>query len=40
MPELDDWLARVRPELWGEISYGFTNWMGVVSADPAAQPAT
>ncbi|GAA2856561.1 beta-galactosidase [Nonomuraea rubra] len=33
VPELDDWLARVRPELWGEISYGFTNWMGVVSAD-------
>ncbi|MEU7857730.1 beta-galactosidase [Nonomuraea sp. NPDC049141] len=35
--ELDDWLARVRPELWGGISYGFTNWMGVVSADPDAQ---
>jgi beta-galactosidase len=35
--ELDDWLARVRPELWGDISYGFTNWMGVVSADPDAQ---
>jgi beta-galactosidase len=33
VPELDDWLARVRPELWGEICYGFTNWMGVVSAD-------
>ncbi|WP_043621964.1 beta-galactosidase [Nonomuraea candida] len=37
VPELDDWLARVRPELWGGVSYGFTNWMGVVSADPAAQ---
>ncbi|MEV0621126.1 beta-galactosidase [Nonomuraea sp. NPDC050404] len=37
VPELDDWLARVRPELWGEISYGFTNWMGVVSADRDAQ---
>ncbi|WP_326639346.1 beta-galactosidase [Nonomuraea fuscirosea] len=37
VPELDDWLARVRPELWGEISYGFTNWMGVVSADAGAQ---
>ncbi|MEU0565341.1 beta-galactosidase [Nonomuraea sp. NPDC005983] len=35
--DLDDWLARVRPELWGSISYGFTNWMGVVSADPDAQ---
>nr|WP_240973243.1 beta-galactosidase [Nonomuraea sp. FMUSA5-5] len=33
VPALDDWLARVRPELWGGISYGFTNWMGVVSAD-------
>ncbi|MBO3748405.1 beta-galactosidase [Streptosporangiaceae bacterium NEAU-GS5] len=32
--ELDDWLARVRPELWGDITYGFTNWMGVVSAIP------
>ncbi|MGP4097632.1 beta-galactosidase [Nonomuraea sp. KM90] len=37
VPELDDWLARVRPELWDGISYGFTNWMGVVSADPGAQ---
>lgn len=35
--ELDDWLARVRPEMWGDITYGFTNWMGVVSADPDAQ---
>ncbi|MEV0385118.1 beta-galactosidase [Nonomuraea sp. NPDC050643] len=37
VPELDDWLARVRPELWGGISYGFTNWMGVVSADRDSQ---
>ncbi|MEY9968220.1 beta-galactosidase [Streptacidiphilus sp. MAP12-16] len=28
---LDDWLARVRPERWNGIEYGFTNWMGVVS---------
>ncbi|MFI6599861.1 beta-galactosidase [Nonomuraea sp. NPDC050536] len=35
--ELDDWLARVRPAGWDGITYGFTNWMGVVSADPAAQ---
>ncbi|WP_406316457.1 beta-galactosidase [Streptosporangium sp. NBC_01639] len=35
--ELDDWLARVRPESWGDVAYGFTNWMGVVSADPDAQ---
>jgi beta-galactosidase len=30
---LDAWLSRVRPERWNGISYGFTNWMGVVSAD-------
>ncbi|MGW0805805.1 beta-galactosidase [Nonomuraea sp. NPDC002799] len=36
VPELDDWLARVRPESWGGITYGFTNWMGVVSADREA----
>lgn len=35
--ELDDWLARVRPASWDGITYGFTNWMGVVSADPSAQ---
>jgi beta-galactosidase len=33
---MDAWLARVRPELWPAIHYGFTNWMGVVSADPDA----
>ncbi|MBB3726971.1 beta-galactosidase [Nonomuraea dietziae] len=33
---LDDWLARVRPATWDGIHYGFTNWMGVVSADPDA----
>ncbi|MEO3862699.1 beta-galactosidase [Acrocarpospora sp. B8E8] len=33
----DDWLARVRPELWDGIHYGFTNWMGVVSANPDSQ---
>jgi beta-galactosidase len=33
---MDAWLARVRPELWSGIQYGFTNWMGVVSADPDA----
>ncbi|MFI6816431.1 beta-galactosidase [Nonomuraea sp. NPDC050328] len=33
---LDDWLARVRPRDWTGIHYGFTNWMGVVSADPEA----
>ncbi|MGP3963940.1 hypothetical protein ACTWPT_49050 [Nonomuraea sp. 3N208] len=29
----DSWLARVRPETWDGLRYGFTNWMGVVSAD-------
>ncbi|MFC1419500.1 beta-galactosidase [Streptacidiphilus cavernicola] len=29
----DGWLSRVRPERWNGIHYGFTNWMGVVSAD-------
>ncbi|MFC1434475.1 beta-galactosidase [Streptacidiphilus sp. N1-3] len=29
----DGWLARVRPERWDGIHYGFTNWMGVVSTD-------
>jgi beta-galactosidase len=32
----DAWLARVRPGTWENIHYGFTNWMGVVSADPDA----
>ncbi len=30
---LDSWLSRVRPERWHGIGYGFTNWMGVVSAN-------
>lgn len=34
--DLDAWLARVRPPAWDRIHYGFTNWMGVVSADPDA----
>lgn len=35
--DLDAWLARVDPSLWGDVAYGFTNWMGVVSASPSAQ---
>lgn len=34
--DLDAWLARVRPGTWDGIHYGFTNWMGVVSASPDA----
>ncbi|GIH24871.1 hypothetical protein Aph01nite_31810 [Acrocarpospora phusangensis] len=33
---MDAWLARVRPEQWTGMEYGFTNWMGVVSADRGA----
>jgi beta-galactosidase len=32
----DAWLARVRPERWNNIHYGFTNWMGVVSTNPVS----
>ena len=33
---IDAWLARIRPRSWDGVHYGFTNWMGVVSADPGA----
>lgn len=33
---LDWWLAKVTPEDWGPVAYGFTNWIGVVSHDPTA----
>ncbi len=33
---LDAWLSRVEPERWGSVEYGFTNWVGDVSADPSA----
>lgn len=33
---IDSWLTRVNPELWKNINYGFTNWVGDVSADPSA----
>jgi beta-galactosidase len=32
----DAWLTRVVPERWPNVHYGFTNWIGVVSADPSA----
>ncbi|HEY3365584.1 MAG TPA: beta-galactosidase [Symbiobacteriaceae bacterium] len=32
----DWWLAKVIPEDWGPVHYGFTNWIGVVSHDPTA----
>lgn len=31
----DSWLTRVEPERWNNVHYGFTNWVGDVSANPA-----
>lgn len=33
---LDAWLTRVEPERWQGVHYGFTNWVGDVSANPSA----
>lgn len=33
---LDAWLTRVEPEQWQGIHYGFTNWVGDISASPDA----
>ncbi len=33
---VDSWFSRVEPERWGDIHYGFTNWIGNVSANPSA----
>lgn len=33
---MDAWLTRVQPECWPEVHYGFTNWIGNVSADATA----
>jgi len=33
---LDAWLTRVEPERWKGVQYGFTNWVGDVSAKPSA----
>lgn len=33
---LDAWLTRVEPERWHGLTYGFTNWVGDVSARPSA----
>lgn len=32
----DAWLARAEPERYPHVQYGFTNWIGDVSADPGA----
>lgn len=33
---LDAWLTRVEPERWPGLHYGFTNWVGDISANPSA----
>lgn len=33
---LDAWLTRVEPERWKSFHYGFTNWVGDVSANASA----
>lgn len=33
---LDAWLTRTEPEAWDSVLYGFTNWVGDVSARPSA----
>lgn len=33
---LDAWLTRAEPERWPGVHYGFTNWVGDISANPAA----
>lgn len=33
---VDAWLTRVVPEVWPSVNYGFTNWIGDVSADISA----
>lgn len=33
---LDAWLTRVEPERWPEVHYGFTNWVGDISANSSA----
>ena len=33
---VDSWFGRVEPERWKNIHFGFSNWIGEVSADPSA----
>lgn len=33
---LDAWLTRVEPQRWPGVTYGFTNWVGDISARPSA----
>ncbi len=33
---LDAWLTRIEPERWEGLTYGFTNWVGDVSANASA----
>lgn len=33
---IDAWLSRVRPEDWGPVNYGYTNWIGIAAENPSA----
>ena len=33
---IDSWFSRVEPERWNNIQYGFTNWIGDISANTSA----
>jgi beta-galactosidase len=32
---IDAWLSRVQPRTWNGVHYGYTNWIGIASRDPA-----
>lgn len=33
---VDAWFSRVQPENWGQVNYGYTNWIGVAAEDLSA----
>lgn len=33
---IDAWLARVHPAGWGQVRYGYTNWIGIAAEDDSA----
>lgn len=33
---IDAWLARVDPDAWGGVRYGYTNWIGLAAREPSA----
>ncbi|MFO8089959.1 MAG: beta-galactosidase [Desulfatiglandaceae bacterium] len=32
---VDAWLSRVNPDVWSDVHYGFTNWIGAACDDPS-----